>query len=570
MMMSPPDRWATACPDWAERIESGLPLVPELPLFDQPADKALAIFKRLRVPDMPGQPMFGDVSRPWVFALVRAIFGSLDPETQRRAISEFFVMIPKGNAKTTLAAAIMLTAIIVNVRPNAEALIVAPTINVANRGFSQAVGMIRADEDLSKLFHVQEHLRRIRNERTGAVLEVKAADTGVVTGAMATFVLIEETHELARSASADKVLTELRGSLGKRPDGFLIQITTQSKEPPQGIFAAELKKARMVRDGKLRLPLLAILYELPERLLKDDGWRDPKTWAMVNPNLGVSIDGEFLRTQMVAKEMEGPEALALFASQHFNVEIGIGLRTDTWIGAQLWQACAAREGMTLDMIRDRSSVVVMGIDGGGLDDLLGAAVIGRDESNGTWLVWTHAWAQPEVLERRKEIAPKLQDYAADGDVTLCSVPGQAHRELAALVKSISDWGLFPEEEAIGLDHGQIAPILEAFSEVGADFGNMVGIPQGIRLRGAIWHVEHRLKAKGLQHSGSRMMNWVVSNARAKAVGSAVAIEKVEAGKAKIDPLVALFNAAELMGRNPQADDGDATPWDRDENYRMAG
>lgn len=552
MMMVPPDHWSTACPDWEARIEAGLSLVPDLPLFGDPANKALEIFKRLRVPDMPGQPRFGDVSRPWVFDLVRAIFGSLDPETQRRMVSEFFVMIPKGNAKTTLAAAIMLTAIIVNARPNAEALIVAPTINVANRGFSQAVGMIRADDALSKLFHVQEHLRRIRNHRTGAVLEVKAADTGVVTGAMATFVLIDETHELSRSASADKVLTELRGSMGKRPDGFLIQITTQSKEQPQGIFAAELKKARMVRDGKLRLPLLAILYELPERLTKDDGWRAPETWPMVNPNLGVSIDGEFLRTQMVAKEMEGPEALALFASQHFNVEIGIGLRTDTWIGAQFWQQCAAPGGLTLEEIRARSSVVVMGIDGGGLDDLLGAALIGRDKNSGQWLVWAHAWAQPEVLERRKEIAPKLQDYAADGDVTLCSAPGQAHEELAALVKTIEEWGLFPAENAIGLDHGQLAPILEAFAQVGADFGVLAGIPQGIRLRGAIWHMEHRLKARGLLHSGARMMNWVMGNAKARAVGSAVVIEKVEAGKAKIDPLIALLNAAELMGRNPQA------------------
>jgi phage terminase large subunit-like protein len=49
-----------------------------------------------------------------------------------------------------------------------------------------------------------------------------------------------------------------------------------------------------------------------------------------------------------------------------------------------------------------------------------------------------------------------------------------------------------------------------------------------------------------------MMAWTVSNAKARMQGSAVLIEKAVAGKAKIDPLIALFNAAELMGRNPQA------------------
>jgi len=45
---------------------------------------------------------------------------------------------------------------------------------------------------------------------------------------------------------------------------------------------------------------------------------------------------------------------------------------------------------------------------------------------------------------------------------------------------------------------------------------------------------------------------VIGNAKAQRVGSMVVIEKVHAGDAKIDPLIAILNAAELMGRNPVA------------------
>ena len=87
--------WSTAVPDWEERILRGRSLIPDLPLFDAVADKALRIFKRLRVPDLIGTPTYGEVCEQWVFDLVRAIFGSYDPETKRRMLQEFFLLMPK-------------------------------------------------------------------------------------------------------------------------------------------------------------------------------------------------------------------------------------------------------------------------------------------------------------------------------------------------------------------------------------------------------------------------------------------------------------------------------------------
>jgi phage terminase large subunit-like protein len=59
-------------------------------------------------------------------------------------------------------------------------------------------------------------------------------------------------------------------------------------------------------------------------------------------------------------------------------------------------------------------VCVVGIDGGGLDDMLGLTVIGREPGSRRWLSWSKAWVQSDVLRMRPEIAPVLRDFAAPG------------------------------------------------------------------------------------------------------------------------------------------------------------
>ena len=57
--------WSTACPDWKARLLSGRPLVPDLPLFREEADRALRVFKRLRLPDVIGKPTMAEASGEW-------------------------------------------------------------------------------------------------------------------------------------------------------------------------------------------------------------------------------------------------------------------------------------------------------------------------------------------------------------------------------------------------------------------------------------------------------------------------------------------------------------------------
>ena len=80
---------------------------------------------------------------------------------------------------------------------------------------------------------------------------------------------------------------------------------------------------------------------------------------------------------------------------------------------------------------------------------------------------------------------------------------------------------------------------------------IVGISQGWKLQGAIKTVERRLADGSLLHGARLMMAWCVGNARIVPVGNAISITKQVSGTAKIDPLMALFNAAQLLSLDPE-------------------
>ena len=540
--------WTTACVDWESRLLEGRSIIPA-PIFPDQAAQALAVFKELRVTDLPGKPTFGECSEQWVFDFVAAIFGAYDADTGKQLIREYYLLISKKNTKSTIAAGIMLTAVILCWREEEEHLILAPTKEVADNSFKPAAGMIRADEELSALFQIQDHIRTITHRITRASLKVVAADTDTVSGKKSGRILVDEHWLFGKKANAESMFMEATGGQVSREEGWVIFLTTQSDEPPSGVFKDKLDYYRNVRDGKIvDNKSLGILYEFPESVIKEKGYLNPANFYITNPNIGRSVSAEWLEDKLKKDKEKVDGAFQQFLAKHLNVEIGLNLRSDRWAGADFWEA-QSRSVVDLDYLLANSEVITIGIDGGGLDDMLGFAAIGRESETGRWILCNHAWLHPVALERRKQEMARYKDFETDGNLNIIEALPDDVSEVAEMVKRIYDTGLLA---GVGLDPEKTHKVMfQALVDIGVDEKIIMGVSQGWKLIGSIIMAERKLAEKKMIHGGTRLMNWCVGNARIEPRGNAALITKQASGNAKIDPLMATFNAVSLMALNPE-------------------
>jgi len=576
-------QWSTSCPDWKQRIVDGRSLIPFDPLFPDVAAAKMDLFTSLRLMDVTGQPTIGEASDERLLDFARAVFGAYDPETGNQLITEFMLLIAKKNTKSTLAAALLLTELALGWRHEDENLVLGPTKEVADNCFQPAKAMARADPRLRELLHIQEHQRLITHRQTKSTLKVVAADSNTVSGKKSSRVIVDELWLFGPQANAGNMFQEATGGQISKPEGYTIWLTTQSDKPPAGVYKEKLNYFRDVRDGKIidnkKLP---ILYEFPEEMIANGEHLDPKNFYVTNPNLGRSVSQSWLESKLQEKQAGDKADLNVFLAKHLNIENGMGLRSDSWAGAEFWEL-GADPAITLDQIIERSEVIIVGLDGGGLDDLYGLTVLGREsedagadaapeteyDDTGTrvrvkrWLSWSHAWAHSVVLERRKSIAGKLKELESAGELTILPDGAMSETGLPADIAAILDVILQIRDAGllccVAVDPAGLGELVDALAAVdiiednkplGRDY--IIGAPQGYAMMNALKTAERKLANGTLLHADQALMTWCVANLKIEATATAIRATKQSAGDAKIDAAMALFNAVTIMATNPDA------------------
>jgi len=252
----------------------------------------------------------------WQERIVRAIYGPRD-EDGERIVREVFFMVPRGNRKTSLAAALALLHLIGPERvPSGQAIFAAGDREQAAIGFREAAEIVRMDKRLveaTKIHDAFNSAKMIKSILDGSTLKAVSSDGKTQHGTTPTFVLVDEIH--AWRSNGRDLWEALQSGMAKRKGGLTIVATTAGRGR-EGLAAERYSYARKVADGTVTNPaFLPIIFE-PEA---GDDWTDEAVWDKVNPGLADGfLDLKKLRND-AQEALDSPSKMYEFQQYHLNI-----------------------------------------------------------------------------------------------------------------------------------------------------------------------------------------------------------------------------------------------------------
>ncbi len=317
-------------------------------------------------------------------------------------------------------------------------------------------------------------------------------------GATPLFYVIDELH-----AQDDRTLVDvIDTSMAKRDDSLLVYITTADFQR-ESICNEKLDLARKVRDNIIvDGALLPVIFEAA---ITDD-WRSPDTWALANPNMGVSISQEAIAEQC-RKAENSPAFENTFKRLHLNLQTA---QETLWMDQTVWDACSDTP------IFEKGCHCYGGMDLSSTSDFTAFAWTSRTpsgEGEEDWYdIGVRLWVpEARVAELEQAGYPQYRLWQKAG--LLIAIPSKVI-ELGFVRAEIVKLGKEYNFVDIGYDKWSA---WETAGMLQDDHGlTMVEISQGMKgLNESMKKLERLLKAGKIRHGGHPVLSWMFSNVMVK-------------------------------------------------------
>lgn len=273
--------------------------------------------------------------RPFVLAdweerdIIRPLFGWKRRDGTRR-YRRCYVWIPRKNGKTELAAGVGIILEMGDGEPGAQVLSIATDKNQASLVFDKAVAMIGWSPEL------QQHLHCFKSSIYCAELQASfKALAGIPKGKHGlnmSGLVGDEIHEW----SSDRLYQFVHQSSASRRQPLEFLISTAGEMTGYGWEAFQM--CRDIMDGTINDPeTLVVMYGADADMDKADAdyWKRPETWAVANPNYGVSVKPEYLAAEC-RKAQRLPRLENDFKRYHLNLWVEQATR---WLPMDAWRDC---------------------------------------------------------------------------------------------------------------------------------------------------------------------------------------------------------------------------------------
>jgi phage terminase large subunit-like protein len=360
------------------------------------ADRVCAFIESLNLPDSD-QPFRLQDFQCW---LVCSLMGWVDDDGLRKHI-EALILMPKGNGKSPLAAALGLWFAFLDGRNGAEVFTGAMSLKQAMEVFKPALSFVDCRAAAFAKLGVEAQKKSIFSLRSGSFFQPVIGKGR--HGARPYLAILDELHQ---AISADLYDT-FRTGCNKTLNSLLLTISTAGVVSQANPCYQLQEDAQKVLKGVIENErLFAAIYCADDTV----EWSSLEALRMANPNLGVSNDAEKIRLAQL-EALVKPGKQNNVKAMHLNIW---STAATAWMSMDAWQKCHD-PNLSAATVKDLDGVI--GSDLASKLDLSATVRVHREDIGGK--PHYYAFTRCYLPEARVNL-PENQHYrkwVADGHLT---------------------------------------------------------------------------------------------------------------------------------------------------------
>ena len=330
-----------------------------------------------------GEPVLLEL---WQKALLSALFGFVDRETERRQYRELLLIVARKNGKSTLAAGIGVYMLMADGESGPEIYSAATKRDQAKIIWSESVRMIQKSPALGK--RCKCLVSKIRCGFNDGVFAPLASDTNNQDGLNIHGALIDELHAIKDKNTYDVLVDGM--SAQEQP---LCVITSTAGTVRDNIYDLKYDEGASIvagygdPEGYHDETVLPVIYELDKRA----EWTDSACWQKANPALGTIKSVEQLHGKVERAKANGIYVKNLLCKD-FNVR---ETATEAFLTFEQLNNEAVFE---LDALHPRYAIG--GIDLSATTDLTCATLLFKVADDTAIYVRQMYWIPEDLLQKR--------------------------------------------------------------------------------------------------------------------------------------------------------------------------
>ena len=448
----------------------------------------------------------------WQKKIVMNLFGWKRPDGTRR-YRESFIFVPRKNGKTPFCAGLINYVAFCDGEPGAQIYSAAGEREQAALVYRHAAGMINRNPVLSSQSRVYRTFKSIEFGGGATVYKALSADSDTKHGLNAHLVINDELHVQPNRDLVDTLET----ATASRTQPMIIHITTAGFDKST-ICYEKYDYAKKVRTGVIDNPyFFPVIYEAD---IEDD-WTSRETWEKANPNLGVSVEIDYIE-QACKEAQQIPAKENTFKRLHLNIWTEQDVR---WISSEKWNELAGKIKTDVPCFA--------GLDMSTTTDLTAFVMVFRNDESYHIKPFFFAPRENAIHREKKDGVPYLT-WARNGHIELTDGDVVDYDYVR---KRITEIGKQYHIRGIAADRWNATQLINQLTGDGFD---MVPFGQGFQSMSAPSKKLEELILKGtITHDDNPVMNWCVSNVSVKEDASEN-IKPIKDNKTKrVDGVVAM-------------------------------